>query len=110
LTTSTAPASKKAKVTPSPSATRVPNTRFDLSQQHVDEFHDALAKYIGAAQKVSGRHSPSTTTSPRSNKGTTKPDKTQLGAIRTWAREHGHTVSDRGRISQEVMDAYNTGK
>ena len=83
---------------------------IDLSQQHVDEFHNALAKYIGAAQKVSGRRSPSTTTSPRSNKSTTKPDKTQLGAIRTWAREHGHTVSDRGRISQEVIDAYNSTK
>jgi hypothetical protein len=83
---------------------------IDLSQQHVDEFHDALAKYIGAAQKVSGRRSPSTTTAPRSNKSTPKPDKTQLGAIRTWAREHGHTVSDRGRISQEVIDAYNAAK
>jgi hypothetical protein len=83
---------------------------IDLSQQHVDEFHDALAKYIGAAQKVSGRRSPSSSTiSARSNKST-KPDKTQLGAIRTWAREHGHTVSDRGRISQEVIDAYNSAK
>jgi hypothetical protein len=83
---------------------------IDLSQQHVDEFHDALAKYIAAAQKISGRRSPSTTTSARSNKGATRPDKTQLGAIRTWAREHGHTVSDRGRISQEVIDAYNSAK
>jgi hypothetical protein len=83
---------------------------IELSQQHVGEFHDALAKYIAAAQKVSGRRSPSTTASTRSNKGTTKPDKTQLGAIRTWAREHGHTVSNRGRISREVIDAYNSAK
>jgi hypothetical protein len=82
---------------------------IDLSQKHVDEFHDALAKYIAAAQKVSGR--PGRSASPtRSTRGTTKPDKNQLGAIRAWAREHGHTVSDRGRISQEVIDAYNSAK
>src|ERR687889_210929 len=67
---------------------------IDLSQEHVDEFHDALAKYIAAAQKVSGRRAASSTSSTRPNKGTTRPDKNQLGAIRTWAREHGHTVSD----------------
>jgi hypothetical protein len=81
---------------------------IDLSQEHVDEFHNALAKYIGAAQKVSGRRAVSSTTPTRSSKGTTRPDKNQLAAIRAWAREHGHTVSDRGRISQQVIDAYNT--
>lgn len=29
-----------------------------------------------------------------------------LQPVRTWAREHGMRVSDRGRISQEVTDAY----
>ena len=37
---------------------------------------------------------------------TAKPDKNQLGAVRAWARENGHKVSDRGRVSQEVLDAY----
>ena len=81
---------------------------IDLSQEHADEFHDALARHIAAAQKVGGRRAAGTATSARSNKGTTKPDKNQLGAIRAWAREHGHTVSDRGRISQKVIDAYNS--
>jgi len=29
-----------------------------------------------------------------------------LGEVREWARANGFTVSDRGRVSQEVMDAY----
>ena len=29
-----------------------------------------------------------------------------LGAVREWARENGHQVSDRGRISAEVQAAY----
>jgi len=83
---------------------------IDLSQQHLDEFNDAMAKYIGAAQKISGRRTSSSSASPRSTRSTTKPDKNQLGAIRAWARENGYQVSDRGRISQEVIDAYNTPK
>ena len=27
-------------------------------------------------------------------------------AIREWAREHGHKVSDRGRIPKSVLEAY----
>jgi hypothetical protein len=35
-----------------------------------------------------------------------KADKDQLQAIREWARQNGHGVSDRGRISQTVRDAF----
>ena len=28
------------------------------------------------------------------------------GSIRTWARQNGYAVSDRGRISREARDAY----
>jgi hypothetical protein len=79
---------------------------IDLSQQHVDEFQDAMARYIAAAQKVSGRRANSSSTSARSASTTAKPDKNQLGAVRAWARENGHKVSDRGRVSQEILDAY----
>ena len=83
---------------------------IDLSQKHVDEFHDAMAKYIAAAQKVSGRRASSSTGSTRSNSAGDKPDKNQLSAVRAWARENGHKVSDRGRVSQEVLDAYRAAK
>ena len=32
--------------------------------------------------------------------------KADLGAVRAWARENGHQVSDRGRISADVQAAY----
>ena len=32
--------------------------------------------------------------------------KEELAAIRTWAREHGHEVADRGTPAQKVIDAY----
>ncbi|MFJ9380381.1 histone-like nucleoid-structuring protein Lsr2 [Streptomyces sp. NPDC101455] len=35
-----------------------------------------------------------------------KRSKEELAAIRTWAREHGHEVADRGNPAQKVIDAY----
>ena len=31
----------------------------------------------------------------------------QVAAIRNWARDHGYTVADKGRIPAEIEDAYN---
>jgi hypothetical protein len=33
-------------------------------------------------------------------------DREQNQAIRDWARQHGHAVSDRGRVPSEVIEAY----
>jgi hypothetical protein len=37
-------------------------------------------------------------------------DREQNQAIREWARKRGMKVSDRGRISSEVTDAYHQEK
>jgi hypothetical protein len=34
-------------------------------------------------------------------------DREQSAAIREWARRNGHKVSARGRISADVIEAYN---
>lgn len=87
---------------------------IDLSSQHIDELNAALAKYVAAAQKISGRRTSSSSTASRSNgsakSGSAKSDKVDLAAVRAWARENGHEVSDRGRVSQKVLDAYNSQK
>jgi hypothetical protein len=33
-------------------------------------------------------------------------DREQTAAIRAWARQNGHQVSERGRISKTVVDAF----
>lgn len=83
---------------------------IDLSQQHIDEFNEALARYIGGAQKISGRRSSAPAPTSRSNGSSAKSDKAELAAVRSWARENGYEVSDRGRVSQKVLDAYNSQK
>lgn len=68
---------------------------IDLTKKNAAEFHQALDKYIVVATKVGGT---------RARRGSaTKQD---LGAIREWGKANGFAVSDRGRVSAELKDAY----
>ncbi|MET0316363.1 MAG: Lsr2 family protein [Rhodococcus fascians] len=73
--------------------------RIDLNLKHANELHEQLAFWIEHAEKVSGRK-------PRKGSGSASRAKTDLQDIRAWARENGHEVSARGRISQDVQAAY----
>ena len=72
---------------------------IDLNDKNAAALRDSLAGYVGAGRRVSGRKSTGTASSARSSSG-------ELSKIREWARSNGHDVSDRGRISQKVRDAY----
>lgn len=73
---------------------------IDLNDKNAAALRDALAGYVGAGRRVAGRRSSgSSSTKSRSNSS-------ELAKIREWARANGHQVSDRGRISQTVRDAY----
>lgn len=67
---------------------------IDLSTVHAAEFRAAVAPWLKAARKVSGR----TTGRAVANSDTSK--------IRAWAKSTGRKVSERGRISAEVRAAY----
>ena len=56
--------------------------------------------WIGHAERTGGRRS--TTRAGGRSAGRTR----DLGAVREWARSNGYKVSDRGRISAEVQEAY----
>jgi len=72
---------------------------IDLTKQEADSFDHAMEIYTSHAQRQSGRRTGG------SGKSTT--DRQRLQAVREWARANGHTVSDRGRVSQQIQDAYN---
>lgn len=77
---------------------------IDLSKKNEEKFIKALGPFTSKARKTGG----SRRSSARAAIG--KTGKNQLQAIREWARANGHKVSDRGRISQEVQDAYNASR
>jgi hypothetical protein len=71
---------------------------IDLNEQNTQRLHEALAPYIAAGRRVGGRAGATRTTSRK--------DPAQLQTIRRWAKTRGMKVSDRGRISAEVLAAY----
>ena len=73
---------------------------IDLTSKNATKLRDDLAVWIGHAERTGGRRSPGRS----AGKGTGR--KADLGAVREWARQNGHKVSDRGRISADVQAAY----
>lgn len=75
---------------------------IDLNEAHATELRDALQPFIEASRSsvrsVNGRRPATRRTSPAtgaSNDG-----------IRAWARANGYKVSDRGRISAKLREAF----
>ncbi len=73
---------------------------IDLTSDNAGKLRDDLAVWIGHAERTGGRRA----TARSASKGSGS--KTDLSAVRAWARENGHQVSERGRISSEVQAAY----
>ncbi|SOC51131.1 histone-like nucleoid-structuring protein Lsr2 [Ornithinimicrobium cerasi] len=73
---------------------------IDLSDKNAAKMREAFKFYTDHARRTGGRRQSGTgSSSPRT-------DKAQLDAIRRWAKDNGHQVSDRGRIKKEIVDAY----
>ena len=89
---------------------------IDLSDDNAARLRESLASFITAARSGSGatnyrrgQKATPRTTAPKMTASSTTPaplDRAQTGAIRAWARQNGHQVSDRGRISKTVVDAF----
>lgn len=75
---------------------------IDLSDQNAAELRDAFGKWIGHARRSGGRRQ----TRRRGGAGAAAGRGSDLGKIREWGRQNGYQVSDRGRIPQDVQDAY----
>jgi nucleoid-associated protein Lsr2 len=73
---------------------------IDLNDKNAGKLRDALAQYVGHGRKVGA--------APR--RGARKAAASTGGAsakeIRDWARENGHDVPERGRVSADVRSAY----
>ncbi|MCZ2810645.1 MULTISPECIES: histone-like nucleoid-structuring protein Lsr2 [unclassified Modestobacter] len=80
---------------------------IDLSDKNAAEMRDVLGKYVTAARKVSSRGTRASGAGrSRATGGGGRMDREQAGAIRDWARNNGHQVSDRGRIPASVVEAF----
>lgn len=74
---------------------------IDLNSAHADELRKALEPYISGGRRA-GSSSASRTSAPRKRQARNP----EVAAIRAWANENGHTLSERGRIPAAILDAY----
>ncbi len=76
---------------------------IDLSDDNAAALRDELARYVGAGRRIGGRKvrvatGQSTTTNAS--------DRERNQQIRAWANANGYEVSERGRLSSEVVSAF----
>lgn len=83
---------------------------IDLSQDHAAALRDALTPYITAARSAprgpARPRRPRTATTTASTTSTTPERRQHNNAIRSWARQNGYSIAERGRIPAEVVEAY----
>lgn len=82
---------------------------IDLNDQHANQLREAFATWVAAARKVATTRAarPARASTMSTGPGHVAPiDPEQSRQMRAWGREHGRTLSDKGRIPQTVQDAY----
>jgi len=71
---------------------------IDLNAEHAQQLRDVLARYVGAARRISGgaRRPSRTGRRPQANGLNTT-------EVREWAKAQGIDVKDRGRVPAELI-------
>ncbi|MEX5637476.1 histone-like nucleoid-structuring protein Lsr2 [Parafrankia sp. FMc2] len=77
---------------------------IDLSEANATKLREALASFVAAGRRSGGR-------AASGRRGTRAAAPRSAGAdrtadIREWARSNGYTVSDRGRIASNIVEAF----
>jgi Lsr2 len=80
--------------------------QIDLSDENAAKLRDALGPYVSAARKAGGRGRGRAARPTGGAEKAGRSSREETSAIRQWARENGHQVSERGRIPKSVIDAF----
>ena len=72
---------------------------IDLNDEHAAALRESVEEWTVKARRSGGRKI-------TRRRGATRTQSGETQKIREWARENGHEVSDRGRISAPIREAY----
>lgn len=78
---------------------------IDLSGDNSTQLRADLCRYADAGRRVSTTPGGASGRSSAPG-GSPASGRRDTGAIRTWAHENGHAVSERGRIPSAVIEGY----
>jgi nucleoid-associated protein Lsr2 len=74
---------------------------IDLSESNRYRLDALLEPFVSVARRTGGRRRSMTRPAPSAGRS-----REQTKAMREWARSNGHPVSDRGRLSADIIAAY----
>lgn len=75
---------------------------IDLNDPNAAQLREDINRWTEHGRRVGGRRA----RTAKPSTATTSSRKRDLGAVREWAKANGHKVSDRGRVPQPILDAY----
>ncbi|MEU9050111.1 Lsr2 family protein [Streptomyces sp. NPDC048384] len=79
---------------------------IDLTSENHDRLLEILHPYLSAASARRVRGGVATAGSKGTRRGAATAGSVDLAKIRAWGRENGYEVSERGRVSAQVREAY----
>lgn len=79
---------------------------IDLNETNAARLRSELDSFLASARRTGGRVKRGSVTGSASRAAGDARSKEETKAIREWARENGHEISDRGRIPASVIAAY----
>lgn len=74
---------------------------WDLTKENAEKLDDHLKEWLSCAQEIKG-----TTRRKNATSKAADVDRERNQAIREWALGQGMKVSDRGRLSNEIISSY----
>ncbi|AXH97177.1 histone-like nucleoid-structuring protein Lsr2 [Ornithinimicrobium avium] len=76
---------------------------IDLNDENATRLREGLAPWIAESRRSGGRRQ---TRRRGTGSGAGSAKSEELAKIREWGRANGYKVSSRGRVSQDLQDAY----
>ncbi len=74
---------------------------IDLSDENAARLRESLAPFVAKARRAATGRGRGKMTDARP-----RADREQTAAIRRWARDNGHAISERGRVPKAVVEAF----
>ncbi|WP_410655241.1 histone-like nucleoid-structuring protein Lsr2 [Amycolatopsis sp. lyj-112] len=82
---------------------------IDLSDENAQALRDELERYVEAGTRTGGRKlrvAAGQSTANGSGGATTSADRDRNQQVRAWASENGYAIAERGRIPNEIYEAF----
>jgi hypothetical protein len=89
--------------------------QIDLNAKNAAELRELLLPYTAAARRTGRGSIARSQVVAGAGSGPARParsmaERERLAAIRQWGKANGYTISDRGRIPQDVVEAFDAAQ